>query len=339
FLLPCLVLLMITRDWNWRRPAAMAVTAGAVSAGVYVLLGISMHHVRDVSGFFAWTLHYGVSDTLPMWGRWEGNRIPQAMISAFRSIVPTPLMIDPRMLSIGTPHLWGRIAVDIAGVAMSVLLLGAVVALWGKRENIRLSLCFAAGYACFLPFIIWWDPGQPEWFVVPNILLAGFLAVSWSARLDNGFARALCLVCIVAIAGGNFFSTFRPRHSQIGPDRGVAACVAANTKSDDLLLVAEWGWPDYMEYFYKRVPFNLIDESIGYNGNGQELMDKAMRVIRDTQRKGASVFTPDPAEYSPDHLEWLAGQAGVRLSHLQALNAVPAFKCGDRLMKVLVALP
>lgn len=41
----------------------------------------------------------------------------------------------------------------------------------------RQLVWIGATYALFLPFIIWWDPYEPKWFVVPNLFLATTIAI------------------------------------------------------------------------------------------------------------------------------------------------------------------
>jgi len=85
---------------------------------------------------------------------------------------------------------------------------------------------------------------------------------------------------------------------------------------NDLLLSAEWGWPDYMEYLYGRRSLSLINNSDEANDRLKELHDK-----------GGKAYMPDPKAYSNIHLEWLQSQSGVSRETLGQLAGPPAFSC------------
>lgn len=339
FLIPGLLLLLFLR--SERRSAVLLVgVAGAVAGFGYVALGIFAYDVRSVHGFFDWIFSYGSGASLSMWGHWGFDRVPEALHSAIHSLVPTRLMATPAEILAGRRHLWGGIAVDI-GVAATVLLLlmsvfWLVLRIRGKRQYA--VFCFLAAYLFFIPFIVWWDPGQAQWYVIPNIMLAGFIALAWDSPLQSRSLQLVFLGCIVAIGGANFFTTFRPRHAELGPDRRVAQCVSANTSSADMVIAAEWGWPEYLGYLHGRNEFNLINNSIPFGADKAAFLSHVRQLVKDTQRAGGKVITADPSQYPPEHLQWLESQTGLTLKDLESLESTAAFVCDDRPMKVLADL-
>jgi hypothetical protein len=111
-------------------------------------------------------------------------------------------------------------------------------------------------------------------------------------------------------------TTIRPRHRDIGQDRRTAQCVADHTTSRDLLIAAEWGWPDYLEYLHGRMMRNAIS-------NFAEVHDWLDHV----HSTGGTAYIVDPNSYSNEHYTWLQSQTGVRREDLVGLAGGPAFSC------------
>jgi hypothetical protein len=231
-------------------------------------------------------------------------------MSALRSITPVLLAAGPSDFNRDVQL--GRIAVDLSLVALGGLFV--LAALKTKRAGLH----FLAGYAVFLPFIVWWDPYEPKWFVLPNIFLAGFLASGLAPWLDHKYARIAVAGSVLAIAGTNFVTTIFPRHNELGPDRAMARCVADRMSPKDLFVSAQWGWSEYLGYLHGRSSASLISDS----------MRAVESHIRETQLGGGSVYMADPRSYPDDHIRWLENQTGVTRAALEKFGGIPAFACG-----------
>jgi hypothetical protein len=84
----------------------------------------------------------------------------------------------------------------------------------------------------------------------------------------------------------------------------------------DLLIAAEWGWPDYLEYLHARMPLSVINNFYSVE-----------EWIRNIRQAGGTVYITDPNSYSDEHFAWLESQSGVRREYLTRLADVPAFSC------------
>jgi hypothetical protein len=214
----------------------------------------------------------------------------------------------------------GRIAVDFALLAFVVLVILAATRAYA------LSLRFLAGYVCFLPFIVWWDPGSHKWFLIPNLFLAGFLACSLSPWLQHTHGRTIIIVSVTVIAATNFVTTIRPRHFLRGMDRPMAECVAAHMNSADLFVAAEWGWPDYLGYLHGRSAVNLINQSARFNDVTLTL-STARDMIGTTVNAGGNVYMADPQNFSAAHIAWLKSTTGLERRHLASFAGTASFVC------------
>ena len=202
---------------------------------------------------------------------------------------------------------------DLALVGFGLL---SLMALLKTRKR---ALVFLLAYLFFLPFIVWWDPFEPKWFFIPNAFLAGFFAVALIPWFRNLYASAAIFAILLLIGATNFVVTIRPRHNDIGHDRRIAQCVAEKMLPDDLLIAAEWGWPDYLEYLYGRKTLSVISQFSDVNA-----------ALDEVHRAGARAYITDANEYSLDHLAWLEAQSHVSREDLTRLADTFAFKCYGR---------
>jgi hypothetical protein len=284
---------------------------------VYLLAGFYRGYYTP-RALFTWVSTYGEGATpLPLWGIWGWDRLQSASVSALRSI--TPVLLAARPADFAQHVQLGRIAVDLSLIALALLLVLAA-----SKAN-RAALSFLAGYALFLPFIIWWDPYDPRWFLIPNIFLAGFLACGLVPWLQRKYVRMLVLGCVLVIAGTNFVTTVLPRHGELGPERTMAECVAEKMMGNDLFVSAEWGWSEYLPYLHHRASMNLINDKI----------PAVEERIRSIQNAGGSAYILDPHSYPQSHLEWLRNQTGITFEDLARFGGAPAFSCyGTTLLRI-----
>ena len=239
FVVPTMLLLLATVRAGSvaRRLVVFVIALGLIVGSAYTLTAFASHGVIGPKALWAWFTNYSENGTLPVWGVWAPDRIRTAAGSAVGSLVPVPLAV--KVTGITRSIQLERIAVDIALIALIFIFLLAALKIRMK------SIWFLLGYALFIPFIIWWDPFPPfppVWFVVPNIFLAGLLSCGLQPWLRRKYMSGIVPMCLLAIAGANFVTTIRPRHSRLGPDRTMAR-VAEHMQLRDTFIAAEW-WLD-----------------------------------------------------------------------------------------------
>lgn len=325
FLVPALTLLCyqiendVPLQTRRRTAATYAATSGLVTGLTYVIVALTQRGLMGPFDLFRWFTSYG-EGTLSMWGKWDLRSPLLAAGSALRSIVPTPLAVPIGQISAGTQR--GRIGVDLAIAGLVLLTVLAAV-----KSRAR-ALWFLVAYLFFVPFIVWWDPTVSKWFLVPNLFLAGFFAVALAPWFRNRYAPAAIFAVLLLIAATNFVTTIRLRHRDIGQDRRIAQCVAEHTQARDLVVTAEWGWPDYLEYLHGRMMLSVISH---YSDLGAWLDQ--------VRRAGGTSYIVNPNSYSASHYAWLESQAGVRREDLIRLAGSPAFSCdGTELFTVRTPL-
>jgi hypothetical protein len=183
-----------------------------------------------------------------------------------------------------------------------------------------------AAYVCFIPFIVWWDPGSHKWFLIPNIFLAAVLVRGLGPWLQHRYAAVDIVACILIIAGTNFITTIRPRHFDLGPDRRMAECVSQHMRSSDLFLAAEWGWPDYLPYVHNRAAINIINEFAAFQTK-EGTLAAVNEAISGITKDGGSVYVADPRSHTDAHYEWLKNATGLTFQDLSSLAGTPSFVC------------
>jgi hypothetical protein len=307
FLLPGIMMLIRSERERAERIKFAALVIACIGT-VYVAIGVFEGHYTPAA-LWNWVMTYGQAGTLPQWGRWDWNRIPSAALSALWSVTPVFLAAWPSGFK---PDMQlGRLAVDLSLIAFAVL-----VVLGGATAQRKALYCLA-GYAVFLPFIIWWDPFTAKWFLIPNLFFAGFLTAGLAPWIQKKYGRVVVFGCVLAIAGTNFVTTVWPRHNELGPDREMAQCVAANMGPADLFVSAQWGWADFLGYVQARQSINVIHHPFA------QVKERVVEI----QQQGGTVFMLDPADYADDHMNWLTGQTGVTREDLASFRSSPAFSC------------
>ena len=301
-------------------------TVSVLVGCAYLFVGIFVLEHRTVPSFMEWLLRYGAR--LPMWGRWEVVRLPKAAASFVGSLVPVWEGLGLRALLKGKFHP-GKFLSQMSLLALALLLL-----LPPLRQLMKRTLSFSVyllgwlvlGFVIYFPFIVWWDPFEPKWFVIPNIGLWAMLAVLWDS-MTNRFRYAVLfagLVLTVSIA--NFFVTIWPRHSEPNKLLQRAGCLAEHMEKEDLFVTIEWEWSGYVSYFFQRQVFSLIDASARYEGK-DEAINLLQREVDLTHQRGGKVYILDVDTCPPEHLDWLASQTGLKQEDFQRFKRAPAFAC------------
>lgn len=334
FLVPMIAIspLVNRQDQPFRnRLSAVGIIAGAcgvILSLCYLSVAFFVYGHRDLPTIINWLVNYGGA-RLPVWGTWSADRIVPAGISAIASIIPL-------WSGIGLRHLLsGSVPIDKIPALLSLLaLLGlAWMSIWlaVRRHHLpyRQLVWHGAAYALFLPFIIWWDPYEPKWFVAPNLFLAAAIAVIWGSpalpRPTTIFAGA----CIFLIGLGNFQAASWPRATVPNPNLETAACVAQHLRTGDVLIETDWSFGGYLSYFYGGNTLSLIDLSARVNGDSA-LVTTIAEVIRERQTSGGRVFIEDMDSYGPAQQAWFFTHTGVAHTALHSFHQQPAFMCANR---------
>jgi hypothetical protein len=318
FLLPALLFVFPRHLRTSRHLSAFVCSAGLLTGAVYLAVAFGSRGLASPRELWTWFTHYSENNTLAIWGSWQSGRTSIAAVSALDSV--TAVRLGAGFGELFGPVQLGRVAVDFSVLAFGVLSALAV-------RNVRLpTLPLIAAYVCFIPFIVWWDPGSHKWFLIPNIFLAAVLVRGLGPWLQHRYAAVDIVVCILVIAGTNFITTIRPRHFDLGPDRRMAECVSQHMRSSDLFLAAEWGWPDYLPYVHNRAAINIINEFAAFQTK-EGTLAAVNEAISGITKDGGSVYVADPRSHTDAHYEWLKNATGLTFQDLSSMSGTPSFVC------------
>jgi hypothetical protein len=309
----------------------------AASMAGYLAVGISLVGGSDVPSLLLRATGYGAS--LPLWGEWSLERVGWLPWSAISSVVPISTGLGIRGLLSGSVDP-GRLPAQLVALLFP-LLLGCVV-LVGARAARTSTVVGArlgwllAGYCAYLPFLAWWEPFDPVWFVSLNVFLGGAIVVAL-ARGAPRMALPAFGVTTLLTAITVFGVTIWPRHADPGPGRARAACVASWMQPGDLFLATDWAWPGYLNYVHRREVVNLISVAAARN-DARPLMSRVDEVVERRLKAGGSVFLMDFRSYPAEHLAWLAEQTGMTPVAFERYTRSTAFDCADASFEQIVGL-
>jgi hypothetical protein len=326
FLLPALALGIARTMPAAARRRAVGVFLGsgalAVLAG-YLICARAAGAADELSAFLRWSTSYGGGSTrLPIYGAWAPARLPTAAASWIASMVSVWDGLGLRALAQGRLQA-DKILPQLSLVALAVLTVVPAARLLRRSHRDPASFVVGwmlAAFALYLPFIVWWEPFNPRWFIVPNLFLAGALAALWSGR--NGLAW----LCVAVIAVANFTASAWPRHTQPNPLLSRAQCIVEHLQPADVFLVSDWEWFGYATYFYAYP--GSSDWLLDRRGRDAKLGDIA-RHLEEAARRGGRVYMLDVRGYSEARAAWLLQQTELTLDDFTRFAPRPAFACGD----------
>lgn len=315
-----------------RRPLASAVlvgTAGALVLIVYVAAAALAGHGGGLRGVADWASSYGGggSGALPMWGAWSVEHLSSAAQSWLSSVLPVWEGLGLRALVRGDVQA-DKLLRQLALLAL-LGLIGLSIDLarhaWRRGALPARPLAWLiAGVAAYLPFIVWWDPGAPKWFLVPNLFVAGIAAVVWAGASPR--SRALLASAIIIIAAANFTATIWPAHAGVSPYEALGRCVAARLGPRDLVLVTDWGWYEHAQYWHGMpgAALRLIDA----RPPEEKLAAISDRLSR-TQQDGGRVYVMATDRGAPERVAWLRTLTQLGPEDFDRYTPRPAFTCGE----------
>jgi hypothetical protein len=334
FLLPALIVLMLHlnphHNLYWRTLFILIVgmTSSIVTAVIYLIVGVLVLGNTNPETLISWFMNYNGA-RLPLWGRLELERIFPAGLSAVASIIPLWDGLGLRDLMQGKFTL-EQLPGQFALLGLFILTLITLWRLAGDKRpissDITTIVCLFFGYIVYTPFIIWWDPYEPKWFVIPNLFLIGVFAVVWSRSPKDSLLMIPIIVCVLLIAFGNFTLTILPRHTLPNAAIQQADCIARNTNSLDLIITTDWRWNTYLAYFHDRTVFDVVHES-GTVDDSAELVGRLKQHIAAIHYAGGKAYIPDLSQYSQMESSWFKEQTNLSIQDFQDIMGSPAFHC------------
>jgi len=152
-----------------------------------------------------------------------------------------------------------------------------------------------------------------------------------SPRLPNSALSAV----LAASAIANFHSTIWTLHTTPNPNFEKAACVASHMQPQDAVLVTEWGWSGYLEYFFSRKQVSVIDWAAVLHNTDATLQILVAEVLQ-IQRTGGRAYMVDVATYPKWKADWLDSQLHLRPRDLTDYMGPAAFECGGETFRRIV---
>jgi len=282
---------------------------------VLYFVGAALSGIRTFRALMTWVTSHGNGIVLPMWGQFELSRVALTAKTAANSLVP-----------------FSSVTWQMAGVLVISTLLLSSVTMTERAFPRRTTVWLAGAYLAFVPFIIWWDPWEAKWFVVPNIFLGALFArllhfVMRRRSAKGTIAAKAGITALIALSSvTNFRATVWGRRYAENPNLELSRCVASHLRADDVLLSTDWGWSGYLGYFFNRRELSVIDVSAAV-GDPELASEALWQEIGQVQKSGGSAFVTDLASYPREYVEWLESQTHLRYEDLAMYQGGMAFEC------------
>jgi hypothetical protein len=284
------------QQWSLRMLAGFAM----ILIPVYLWIAYISQHRKLDALLVLFTTHGGIDNASTPWGHWGWDR-------------PGSLAQTWLLSTIGAVRGW-------AAYALGAFALGPLLYSAFKPADRDSRLCLA-GLAAYLPFVIWWDPYETKWLLIPNLFFAILAARAWS----QWGARWHWSVSLPALAAAAFIfwsnlSVYAvPAHTQMSEGTLLGDCVGAKLQPSDLYIQSDWVFGGYMSYKYRIELIDLISQAQVMNFD-RAAMVKFFRERVETKRQaGAAVYTVDPSSVSPDSFKNLLALGKIKSDELESL--------------------
>lgn len=333
FLVPIMLLALLWKGKARGRQASLvhaglflSITAAIVGT-FYLGVGTRFFGVTRVSDLMAWLLSHEGKGHVSLWGAWSLDRIPTALRTALASFIPVWEGLGLSTIMRGTIP-WDRLLAPLSLLAMLTLGAATLLAVIRKRTAIigspALLTWLLLGYCVYIPFIIWWDPFEPKWFVVPNIFLVAAMGVVWGG--ENKPRYLLSIGVMVAVIGAaNFTYTIWPRHSRPNAYLQLAACFVENTDSQDTVILTDWNWFSYADYFYEFRGSHV--SLLGDLDSKARKLELIRTALDEARQLDGHVYMLDWDTLPAGDLSLSQGLTGLTVQDFQWLEQRPAFAC------------
>jgi hypothetical protein len=183
-----------------------------------------------------------------------------------------------------------------------------------------------AGYLAFLPFIFWWDPYEPRWFVLPNLFACLILGRYISTQMLSLRARAGHLLALSVVVAATWWFAVWPRRADISEGMQLAQCVASHMTSEDALLATDWNWPGYLAYLHGNEVIGLIGLAVK-TGSRDGALDVVDAHVRRVNARGGHAYIAARENYTADAQRWFTTQAGIGWEVFDRYAPGEAFGC------------
>ena len=183
-----------------------------------------------------------------------------------------------------------------------------------------------------MPFLIWWDPIETKWLLVPNMFIALFAARMWSESKGTPFRRVIVLAPVAAatmwVANLTVYAV--PAHTQLSRETMAGDCVGQHLQRADLYLSASWYFANYMSYKYGRDSLDVIGETLLANMDKPAAFRSMSAKIKQRQASGGTVYMLDPAQTGTHNFDLLKTIAHISTDELDKnFPGTSAFRCYD----------
>jgi hypothetical protein len=309
------------------RSVAFLAFAGSITLLAYASVAILVFQHRQIGEFLAWTSSY--EGRLPQWGQWAWDRLPRAAETQLASVLPVWDGLGLRDLWRGSPSA-DKLLRQLSLLALVWLLLPA--GLWATRLSGRACLprcrdlqVLALLYAGYLPFVIWWDPFEPRWFIVPTAFLLAGLGLFWSALQPGTRSLLSGYLAALTIAASVLTAHILPNANRRDPRLLHQACIGERLEPTDTFATLDWGEASDVGYFYGRNVISIIRQ-VALVGK-VETWAMLERTRQERAGSGGRLVTKAPDQYTPAERSWLSDQLGLSDEDFARLRGAPIFDC------------
>jgi hypothetical protein len=328
FLFPVLIAGLCLQPASWPDRArqtkylfiSYALTLTLAYAGIVYLSGF-----RDAGRILKLLTTYG-GGRGPDWGHWGWRRIGIAAETWIHSFVGFIELVPAWFLS--HPVTFKTVFPRLAPLGL-VAFLGPPFCLLFRRWKDSQALFCLFGIAAYLPFIVWWDPFETKWMLIPNLFLALCVARCWS-HLNVKFrlpSRLLMLIGACVLGLSNLVSFGLPQHLHQSEQQQAGDCVGSRLRPADLYLAPEWDFGSVMSYKYGKDSMDLVGKTVDLQFDKTRTLQAVEAEVRKHQASGGDAYISDPLSRHFDLLEQWAGITSSDLDHL--LPGQVAYRCGE----------
>lgn len=304
-------------------------TSGVIVLAVYIFASYSvLKEGWGIASFIEWVINYG-NASLASWGVLDITRVKDVPQTLVATILPVWEGFGLRDLLNGdfqSVH-WLRIIsipalFFVVAIPSGILLVNRQLKA-AQRNMIALLLL---GVAIYLPFIVYWDPTEPIWFIIPTIGVWTAIGILWEA-LSHKWLWGVYAVLIFLIAQANFSGAIWWRHADPNPYMETAQCIHENMNPEDTYVSFEYHVADYLYFFFDQETLSMIDLAARL-GDPEAALTSLDDSRRDISAQGGKIYFKWVGNL--DNTDWLEDEVGLSPEYLERLQGSFAMTCsGD----------
>ena len=258
-----------------RYGAAYAASAAAVLLPAYALAVWAQHLPLDEVG--AWLRGLSATTHGGQWGVLGSDSVPKAAVGAGRALIgghfATAIVPQDAASDVLSGKLlreeyfmmrgWSKLAAGALLVPVGVVVAGVLLAVRGwvarpsldRRTRILASLC-AAWLCAYVPFFVWWEPANVEFWIAPWIPLSLLLTVGLVSAAGERIRAAVALL-VGSLFALNLLGSILPLHRDSGDYwRARLSWYEANARRGDLVVASGYIWTNYLANY---TPARVLD--------------------------------------------------------------------------------